>query len=72
MRKGKLFTSTSEDREKLEETVKAAEDMIALLKQFKVPINKSSIRAVNKAREYLDETNPIKVRERRGLKPSGA
>ena len=28
-----------EDREKLEETVNAAEDLIALLKQFKVPVD---------------------------------
>jgi hypothetical protein len=60
MRKGKLFISTSEDREKLEETVNAAEDMIALLKQFRVPIKKSSIRAVNEAREYLDKNESIK------------
>jgi len=60
MRKGKLLINTNEDKEKLEETVKAAEDMIALLMQFRVPIKKSSIRAVNKAREYLDKTESIK------------
>ena len=30
---------THEDREKLEVTVKAAEDLIELLKQFKVPVD---------------------------------
>ncbi len=63
MRKGKLFISTSEDRKKLEETVKAAEDMIALLKQFKVPIKKSNIRGINEARKYLDETESTKNRQ---------
>ncbi len=58
MRKGKLPVNTPEDREKLKETVKAAEDMIALLKQFRVPINNNTIRAVNKARKYLNDRNP--------------
>ena len=58
MRKGKLPVNTPEDREKLKETVKAAEDMIALLKQFRVPINNNTIRAVNKARKYLNYRNP--------------
>jgi hypothetical protein len=56
MRKAKPLISTPEDREKLEETVKAAEDMIALLKQFEVPIDRNTVRAINKARKYLNET----------------
>ena len=45
-----------EDREKLEETVKAAEDLIALLKQFKVPVDKNIIRKVHEVRNHLNET----------------
>ena len=60
MRKGRLLINTNEDREKLEETVKAAEDMIALLKQFEVPMHKKSIRAVEKARKYLKKTESKK------------
>jgi hypothetical protein len=56
MRKGKRLANTTEDRAKLEETVKAAEAMIALLKQFEVPVNSNWIRAVNKARKHLNET----------------
>ena len=71
MRKGKLFISTSEDREKLEETVKAAEDMIALLMQFRVPINKSNIRGINEARKYLNETESIKKKRQPGRQGQG-
>ena len=60
MSKEKPIVDTSGDREKLEETVKAAEDMIALLKQFRVPISNNTIRAVNKARKYLNETKSSK------------
>jgi hypothetical protein len=59
MRKGKRLAHTTEDREKLEETVKAAEAMIALLKQFGVPVNGNWIRAVDKARTHLNETKSI-------------
>lgn len=60
MNKGKPIVDTPKDREKLEETVKAAEDLIALLKQFRVPISNNTIRAVDKARKYLQETKSIK------------
>ena len=53
MGKGKRLANTTEDRAKLEETVKAAEAMIALLKQFGVPVNSNWIRAVNNARTHL-------------------
>jgi hypothetical protein len=56
MRKGKRLVNTTEDREKLEETVKAAEAMVALLKQFGVPVNSNWIRAINKARKHLNGT----------------
>jgi hypothetical protein len=53
-----------EDREKLEETVNAAEDLIALLKQFKVPVDKNIIRRVNEARDHLKETESTrKIRQ---------
>jgi hypothetical protein len=60
MSKEKPIVDTPGDREKLEETVKAAEDMIALLKQFRVPISNNTIRAVNKARKYLNKTKSSK------------
>ena len=60
MSKEKPIVDTPADRENLEETVKAAEDMIALLKQFRVPISNETIRAVNKARKYLNETKASK------------
>ena len=60
MSKEKPIVDTPADRENLEETVKAAEDMIALLKQFRVPISNNTIRAVNKARKYLNETKSSK------------
>ena len=60
MSKGKPIADTPKDRENLEETVKAAEDLIALLKQFKVPISNTTVRAVDKARKYLQETKSIK------------
>ncbi len=63
MRKGK---NTPEDREKLEEIVKAAEDIIAMLKQIRVPIKKSNIRGVNEARKYLNETESIKKNRQPG------
>ena len=56
MRKGKRLGNTTEDREKLEETVKAAEAMIALLEQFGIPVNSDWIRVVNKARMHLGES----------------
>jgi hypothetical protein len=61
MRKGKRLVNTTGDvnREKLEETVKAAEAMIALLKQFGIPVNSNWIRAINKARMHLDESKSI-------------
>jgi hypothetical protein len=46
-----------EDRQKLEETVKAAEDLIALLKQFKVPVDRKIIRRINEARKHLNESD---------------
>lgn len=60
MSKGKPIVDMPKDREKLEETVKAAEDLIALLKQFRVPISHDTIRAIAKARKYLDETKATK------------
>ena len=57
MRKRKTI---HEDREKFEETVKAAEDLIALLKQFKVPVDQNIIRRINEARKHLDETEPTR------------
>jgi hypothetical protein len=56
MKKRKRLTDTTKDREKLEETVKAAEAMIALLKQFGVSADGSWIRAVKNARKHLNET----------------
>ena len=58
MRKGKRLVNTTEDREKLEETLKAAEAMIALLKQFGITIDSSWIDSVNKAKKHLKETKP--------------
>jgi hypothetical protein len=58
MRKGKRLVNTTEDREKLEETVKAAEAMIALLKQFRITVDSSWIDSVNKAKKHLKETKP--------------
>jgi hypothetical protein len=60
MNKEKPIVDTPKDREKLEETVKAAEHLIALLKQFRVPISNNTIRAVDKARKYLQETKSTK------------
>ena len=55
---------THEDREKLEVTVKAAEDLIELLKQFKVPVDKNIIRRVDEARKHLKETESTrKIRQ---------
>jgi hypothetical protein len=53
MRKVKRLANRTEDKEKLEETVKAAEAMIALLKQFGVDVSSDWIRAVDKARKQL-------------------
>jgi hypothetical protein len=58
MKKGKRSTSATEDRAKLEETVKAAEAMIALLKQFEVSVNSDWVRAVHRARKHLNEIKP--------------
>jgi hypothetical protein len=49
---------THTDRQKLEETVTAAENLIALLKQFKVPIDKSTIHRIREARKHLNKTQP--------------
>jgi len=59
MKDGKRLPEKTEGRENLEETVKAAEATIALLKQFGVPVNSNWIRAVNKARTHLNETKSI-------------
>ena len=56
MRKVTRVANATEDREKLEETVKAAEATIALLKQFRVPVNGTWIRAISKARKQLNVT----------------
>jgi len=56
MRKVTRLKNTTEDRQKLEETVEAAEATIALLKQFGVPVNSNWIRAINKARTHLNVT----------------
>ena len=56
-----------ENREKLEETVKAAEDLIALLRQFRVPVDREIIRRVKDARKHLNET----ASKRRTRQPPG-
>lgn len=56
MRKVSRSAKVTEDREKLAETMKAAEATIALLEQFGVPVNSTWIRAINKARKQLNET----------------
>jgi hypothetical protein len=56
MKKVQGFASKIEDPENLEKTVKAAEDMIALLKQFGVPIRKNTVRSLKRARKYLEES----------------
>ncbi len=56
MRKVIRLANTTEDREKLAETVKAAEATIALLKQFRVPVNSTWICAISKARKQLNVT----------------
>jgi hypothetical protein len=58
MKKGKRLVNATADREKLEETARAAEAMIELLKQFGAPVDNSWIRAVKKARKHLNETQP--------------
>ena len=55
MGKGKRLANSTEDRRKLDETVKDAEAKIALLKQFGVPVNSAWIGAVNKAKKHLKE-----------------
>jgi hypothetical protein len=59
MSKGKRLTDRTDDREKLEETVKAAEAMIALLEQFGVSVDSNWTRAVNNARTHLNETKTV-------------
>ena len=58
MGKRKRLPRKTEDRENLEETVKAAEATIALLKQFGVPENSNWTRAVDGARTHLHKPKP--------------
>jgi hypothetical protein len=68
MKKLQRYANRTEDREKLEETVKAAEDMIALLTQFGVPIKKNTVRAVKRARKYLNESKPTRTKHQPGTR----
>ena len=56
MRKVSRSARTTEDREKLEEKLKAAEATLALLEQFGVPVNSTWTRAISKARKQLNVT----------------